>query len=129
MSLIVNCKFCDERISLRKMPHGKHVPFNANTDDQHKCRKSNPKKDIKKTTNNKKIDSDKSKKISEDIENYEPEFNDSIQINKKSSNAFENDTLESLKNEIEVEVKEKKNNKTLYLAAIAAVVIIIIYLN
>ena len=40
---------------------------------------------------------------------------------------FQNDTLESLKNEIEV--KEKKDNKILFLAAIAAVVIIIIFLN
>ena len=129
MSLIVNCNYCGERISLRKMPHGKHVPFNANTDDQHKCRKSNSKKNIKKTNNIKKINSNKSKKISEDVENYVAELNDSIEITNKSIDTFENDTLESLKNEIEVEVKEKKNNKTLYLAAIAAVVIIIIYLN
>ena len=44
MSLIVDCKFCGERISLRKMPHGKHVPFDANTDDQHNCQKSKKQK-------------------------------------------------------------------------------------
>jgi hypothetical protein len=129
MSLIVNCNFCGERISLRKMPHGKHVPFNANTDDQHKCRKSDKKKVVKKTTKNKKTDSDKPIKISETVENYVPEANDSIGITNKSNDAFENDTLESLKNEIEVEVKEKKDNKTLFLAAIAAIVIIIIFLS
>ena len=51
MSLIVDCKFCGERISLRKMPHGKHVPFDANTDDQHNCQKSKKqKKQTKKQT-------------------------------------------------------------------------------
>ena len=48
MSLIVDCRFCGERMSLRKMPHGKHVPFDVHTDDPHNCSKSNNKKVVKK---------------------------------------------------------------------------------
>ena len=56
MSLIVDCRFCGERISLRKMPHGKHVPFDVHTDDQHKCTESKSKKKaVKKVAKPKKI--------------------------------------------------------------------------
>ena len=37
-----------KKISLRKMPHGKHVPFEVHTNDPHKCSKSNNKKVVKK---------------------------------------------------------------------------------
>ena len=40
-----------------------------------------------------------------------------------------NDTLESLKSEIEVEVKENKSNSKLIYIAAAAVIILLIYFN
>ena len=130
MSLIVDCKFCGERISLRKMPHGKFVPFDADTDDQHKCTKSDTKKVSKKKIKDKKTTApEQPRKVSETVENYVAEDDNVINNGNTKKKTFQNDTLESLKNEIEVEVKEKKDNKILFLAAIAAVVIIIIFLN
>tara|TARA_B110000467_G_C18139826_1_gene378134 strand:+ start:113 stop:508 length:396 start_codon:yes stop_codon:yes gene_type:complete len=130
MSLIVDCKFCGERISLRKMPHGKFVPFDADTDDQHKCTKSDTKKVSKKQIKDKKtITPEQPRKASETVENYVAEDDNVINNSNTKEENFQNDTLESLKNEIEIEVKEKKDNKILFLAAIAAVVIIIIFLN
>jgi len=128
MSLIVDCKFCGERISLRKMPHGKFVPFDADTDDQHKCTKSDTKKVSKKQIKDKKtITPEQPRNASETVENYVAEDDNVINNSNTKEETFQNDTLESLKNEIEV--KEKKDNKILFLAAIAAVVIIIIFLN
>jgi hypothetical protein len=128
MSLIVDCKFCGERISLRKMPHGKFVPFDADTDDQHKCTKSDTKKVSKKQIKDKKtITPEQPRKASETVENYVAEDDNVINNSNTKEETSQNDTLESLKNEIEV--KEKKDNKILFLAAIAAVVIIIIFLN
>ena len=130
MSLIVDCKFCGERISLRKMPHGKFVPFDADTDDQHKCVKTDTKKVSKKQIKDKKtITPEQPRKTSETVENYVAEDDNVINNSNTKEETFQNDTLESLKNEIEIEVKEKKDNKILFLAAIAAVVIIIIFLN
>ena len=130
MSLIVDCKFCGERISLRKMPHGKFVPFDADTDDQHKCTKSDTKKVSKKQIKDKKtITPEQPRNASETVENYVAEDDNVINNSNTKEETFQNDTLESLKNEIEIEVKEKKDNKILFLAAIAAVVIIIIFLN
>ena len=52
-----------------------------------------------------------------------------INNNNTNEETFQNDTLESLKSEIEVEVKENKsNNKLIYIAA-AAVIILLIYFN
>ena len=130
MSLIVDCKFCGERISLRKMPHGKFVPFDADTDDQHKCTKSDTKKVSKKQIKDKKtITPEQPRNASETVENYVAEDDNVINNSNIKEETSQNDTLESLKNEIEIEVKEKKDNKILFLAAIAAVVIIIIFLN
>ena len=130
MSLIVDCKFCGERISLRKMPHGKFVPFDADTDDQHKCTKSDTKKVSKKQIKDKKtITPEQPRTASETVENYVAEDDNVINNSNTKEETFQNDTLENLKNEIEIEVKEKKDNKILFLAAIAAVVIIIIFLN
>jgi len=128
MSLIVDCKFCGERISLRKMPHGKHVPFDANTDDQHSCQKS--KKQTKQTKQTKKIksksnnDSDSSI-TNEDLYNYDE--NSSTENNtSKRKDIFEDETLDTLKNEIEVETKEKKVNTSTFL--IIGLVLVIGYL-
>jgi outer membrane receptor for ferrienterochelin and colicin len=118
MSLIVDCKFCGERISLRKMPHGKHVPFDANTDDQHNCQKSKKqKKQTKKQTKKIKSSSNndlESSTVSEDFYNYDE--NSNLESNTtKSKDIFEDETLDSLKNEIEVETKEKKVNTSTFL--------------
>ena len=37
MSLKKQCDNCGERISLRRMPHGKYVPFDFNTRNRHQC--------------------------------------------------------------------------------------------
>ena len=131
MSLIVDCKFCGERISLRKMPHGKFVPFDADTDDQHKCTKSDTKKVSKKQIKDKKtITPEQPRKASETVENYVAEDDNVINNSNTKQETFQNDTLESLKNEIEIEVKENKsNNKLIYITVAAIIIIIIIYVN
>ena len=129
MSLIVDCKFCGERISLRKMPHGKHVPFDAHTDDQHKCTKTDTKKVSKKKIKDKEITTTtQPRKVSETVDNYVAEDNNIIN-NNTNEETFQNDTLESLKSEIEVEVKESKNNNKLIFIAVAVIIILIMYLN
>jgi hypothetical protein len=130
MSLIVDCNFCGERISLRKMPHGKHVPFDAHTNDPHKCTKSKSKKVVKKESKNKKTtEFAQTKEIPQVEENYIEEEDNFITANGNPKDIFKDDTLDSLKNEIEVETTNKKNNKFLIYAAAAAIIILIIYLN
>ena len=130
MSLIVDCKFCGERISLRKMPHGKHVPFDAHTDDQHKCTKTDTKKVSKKKIKDKKTTaSEQPRKISETVENYVAEDDNIINNGNTKEETFQNDTLESLKNEIEIEVKKNKSNHKLIYIAVTAVIILLIYFN
>ena len=129
MSLIVDCKFCGERISLRKMPHGKHVPFDANTDDQHSCQKSKKqtkqtKKQTKKIKSKSNNESDSSI-INEDLYNYDENSNTENNISKRKD-IFEDETLDTLKNEIEVETKEKKVNTSTFL--IIGLVLVIGYL-
>ena len=129
MSLIVDCKFCGERISLRKMPHGKHVPFDANTDDQHSCQKSKKQtKQTKKQT--KKIKSKPNNDIdssttNEDLYNYDENSSNENNTSKRKD-IFEDKTLDTLKNEIEVETKEKKVNTSTFL--IIGLVLVIGYL-
>ena len=130
MSLIVDCRFCGEKISLRKMPHGKHVPFEVHTNDPHKCSKSNNKKVVKKESKNKKTTKiAQTKEIPQVEENYIEEEDNFITANGNPKDIFKDDTLDSLKNEIEVETTNKKNNKFLIYAAVAAIIIVIIYLN
>lgn len=129
MSLIVDCKFCGERISLRKMPHGKHVPFDANTDDQHNCQKlkktkKQKKKQTKTIKSKSKNDSDDSI-TNEDLYNYDENTNN-VNNSSKTKNIFQDETLDSLKNEIEVETKEKKVNTSTFL--IIGLVLVIGYL-
>ena len=128
MSLIVDCRFCGERISLRKMPHGKHVPFDVHTDDHHKCTKSKSKKKVKKAQpKNKKIEAKKNTEVFKE-KDYSEEEN--IISNANSSNdVFKDDTLESLKSEIEVETTDKKDNKLIYIIVGLGVVGLIFFLN
>jgi hypothetical protein len=37
MSLKTPCKYCGKEISIRKMPNGKHIPFDKWTNTQHRC--------------------------------------------------------------------------------------------
>ena len=128
--MIVDCRFCGEKISLRKMPHGKHVPFEVHTNDPHKCSKSNNKKVVKKESKNKKTTKiAQTKEIPQVEENYIEEEDNFITANGNPKDIFKDDTLDSLKNEIEVETTNKKNNKFLIYAAAAAIIILIIYLN
>jgi len=54
MSSIRKCINCGQRISLRKMPHGKWVAFDASTQIAHKCnKKNNPDANIKDLAKNK----------------------------------------------------------------------------
>ena len=56
MSSIRKCTKCGQRISLRKMPHGKWVAFDASTQIAHKCnKKNNPDAKIKDLAKNKVI--------------------------------------------------------------------------
>ena len=129
MSLIVDCRFCGERISLRKMPHGKHVPFDVHTDDQHKCNESKSKKKaVKKITKPKKVIA---KKTEESYKEEDFSFDDENIVSNDNSprDIFKDDTLESLKNEIEVETTEKKDNKKIYILVGLGVLGIIFFLN
>jgi hypothetical protein len=111
------------------MPHGKHVPFDAHTDDQHKCTKTDTKKVSKKKIKDKEITTTtQPRKVSETVDNYVAEDNNIIN-NNTNEETFQNDTLESLKSEIEVEVKESKNNNKLIFIAAAVVIILLIYFN
>lgn len=129
MSLIVDCKFCGERISLRKMPHGKHVPFDANTDDQHNCQQSKKTKKTKKKQSKIKTSKTKSEineqNMAQDLDNYvDNSFTETQET--QSRDIFKDETLDSLKNEIEVETKEKKIDTSKIL--IVGLVILVLFL-
>lgn len=129
MSLIVDCRFCGERISLRKMPHGKHVPFDVHTDDQHKCTQSKSKKKaLKKFVKPKKI-AVKNTEESYKEEDFSIEDENIVSNDNSPQDIFKDDTLESLKNEIEVETTEKKDNKKIYILVALGVLGIIFFLN
>lgn len=129
MSLIVDCKFCGERISLRKMPHGKHVPFDANTDDQHNCQQSKKTKKTKKKQSKIKTSKTKSEineqNMAQELDNYvDNSFTETQET--QSRDIFKDETLDSLKNEIEVETKEKKIDTSKIL--IVGLVILVLFL-
>ena len=129
MSLIVDCRFCGERISLRKMPHGKHVPFDVHTDDQHKCTESKSKKKaVKKITKPKKVIAKKNEESYKE-EDFLLDDENIVSNDNSPQDIFKDDTLESLKNEIEVETTEKKDNKKIYILVALGVLGLIIFLN
>ncbi len=129
MSLIVDCRFCGERISLRKMPHGKHVPFDVHTDDQHKCTQSKSKKKaVKKGTKNKNNDVKKTEKVFKE-EDYSNEDSNFENTESSSQDIFKDDTLETLKNEIEVETTEKKDKKIIYVGIAIGILALVLFLN
>ena len=129
MSLIVDCRFCGERISLRKMPHGKHVPFDVHTDDQHKCTESKSKKKaVKKITKPKKVIVKKTEESYKE-EDFLLDDENIVSNDNSPQDIFKDDTLESLKNEIEVETTEKKDNKKIYILVALGVLGLIFFLN
>ena len=74
MSSIRKCTKCGQRISLRKMPHGKWVAFDASTQIAHKCnKKNNPDAKIKDLAKNKVIKEASEESISIKYED-EPSF-------------------------------------------------------
>ena len=135
MSLIKDCQICGNKISFRKMPHGKYVAFDVKTNDRHIHSKAEINKikktkenEIKKQLKSTDVESKKNKRDfpkenfnqSEEFEAYEASNNDDI---------FKNDTVESLRNEINSKDSEKKDNKTFILAAAAIIIILILVLN
>ena len=107
MALIIDCKVCGEKISLRQMAHGRYVAFDANTDNPHEHRSQ--KKEINKSL-------DKKSKIDKVIR--EPDANDS------------NDSPPTTKEQnINFESHNKKSNSKIIWLVIIAIGIVIYILN
>ena len=127
MATVRLCKDCDNRISIRKMPHGKWVAFDVATDNPHKCSKKNEQK-----TKSQKI-SKQSKKQNESI-NLQDNLDTSINAPEFPEDNFENelreiDELENTSNiDITTNIEDKKKfPKGLIIFGI--IVAILIYLN
>ena len=137
MSLIKECQICRNRISFRKMPHGKYVAFDVKTNDRHVHSKAeiNKIKKIKKNEDQKEIEikKDNNKKISKKEQPSQDEFNQSEEFEayeiSNNDDIFKNDTLESLRSEIDNKVSEKKDNKTLIFTAVAIIIALIFVFN
>ena len=140
MSLIRECRICGQRVSFRKMPHGKYVCFDVKTNNKHMHSKSEVNKfkkiedknqkaiEIKKDDKQKIQYSKKEKKIKEEDFSQSEEF-EAYEEN-TSDEAFKEDTVESLRKEIDVETVEKKSNKSIiYIAIAVLVVIVLIFMN
>tara|TARA_Y100000590_G_C15731239_1_gene1017099 strand:+ start:2941 stop:3366 length:426 start_codon:yes stop_codon:yes gene_type:complete len=140
MSLIRECRICGQRVSFRKMPHGKYVCFDVKTNNKHMHSKSEVNKfkkiedknqktiEIKKDDKQKIQYSKKEKKIKEEDFSQSEEF-EAYEEN-TSDEVFKEDTVESLRKEIDVETVEKKSNKSIiYIAIAVLVVIVLIFMN
>ena len=140
MSLIRECRICGQRVSFRKMPHGKYVCFDVKTNNKHIHSKSEVNKfkkiedknqkaiEIKKDDKQKIQYSKKEKKIKEEDFSQSEEF-EAYEEN-TSDEVFKEDTIESLRKEIDVETVEKKSNKSIiYIAIAVLVVIVLIFIN
>jgi len=140
MSLIRECRICGQRVSFRKMPHGKYVCFDVKTNNKHIHSKSEVNKfkkiedknqkaiEIKKDDKQKIQYSKKEKKIKEEDFSQSEEF-EAYEEN-TSDEVFKEDTVESLRKEIDVETVDKKSNKSIiYIAIAVLVVIVLIFIN
>ena len=140
MSLIRECRICGQRVSFRKMPHGKYVCFDVKTNNKHMHSKSEVNKfkkiedknqkaiEIKKDDKQKIQYSKKEKKIKEEDFSQSEEF-EAYEEN-TSDEVFKEDTVESLRKEIDVETVDKKSNKSIiYIAIAVLVVIVLIFMN
>ena len=113
MSLIRECRICGQRVSFRKMPHGKYVCFDVKTNNKHIHSKSEVNKfkkiedknqkaiEIKQDDKQKIQYSKKEKKIKEEDFSQSEEF-EAYEEN-TSDEVFKEDTVESLRKEIDVE--------------------------
>ena len=129
MSLIKDCRICGQKISLRKMPHGKYVPFDVKTNNHHTHTRDEIKKIQKKQDKNKKkIELKKENKVEEDYSPTDEEI-DTIYEDSNPEEMFKDDTLDSLKKEIEIETTGKKSNKNIIYALIILAVVLFIFLN
>jgi hypothetical protein len=137
MSLIKECQICGNRISFRKMPHGKYVAFDVKTNDRHVHTKAeiNKIKKIQKNEDQKEIEinKDNNKKIAKEEKISQDDFNQSEEFEAyeatSNEDIFKDDTVESLRNEIDTKVSEKKNNKPLIFAAVAIIIVLIFVFN
>ena len=140
MSLIRECRICGQRVSFRKMPHGKYVCFDVKTNNKHIHSKSEVNKfkkiedknrkaiEIKNDDKQKIQYSKKEKKIKEEDFSQSEEF-EAYEEN-TSDEVFKEDTVESLRKEIDVETVDKKSNKSIiYIAIAVLVVIVLIFIN
>ena len=140
MSLIRECRICGQRVSFRKMPHGKYVCFDVKTNNKHMHSKSEVNKfkkiedknqkaiEIKNDDKQKIQYSKKEKKIKEEDFSQSEEF-EAYEEN-TSDEVFKEDTVESLRKEIDVETVDKKSNKSIiYIAIAVLVVIVLIFMN
>ena len=129
MSLIKDCQICGKKISFRKMPHGKYVVFDVKTNNHHTHTRDEIKKIQKKQDKNqKKVEFKKENKIEEDYSPADEEI-DTIYEESNPEEMFKDDTLDSLKKEIEIETTGKKSNKTIIYALIILAVVLFIFLN
>ena len=129
MSLIKDCQICGQKISFRKMPHGKYVAFDVKTNNHHTHTRDEIKKIQKKQDKNqKKVEFKKENKIEEDYSPTDEEI-DTIYEDSNPEEMFKDDTLDSLKKEIEIETTGKKSNKNIIYALIILAVVLFIFLN
>jgi hypothetical protein len=127
MATVRLCKDCDNRISIRKMPHGKWVAFDVATDNPHQCSKKNEPK-----TKSQKI-SKQSKKENESI-NLQDNLDTSINAPEFSEDNFEKelreiDELENTSNTNVTNDREDKKKFSKGLIIFGIIVVILIYLN
>ena len=132
MAVITNCKYCGEKISIRKMPAGHSVPFDFDSNNYHKCsrsKKQNQNKEI--AIKDKKKNNLKEKKSPRAIEeNFDQSEEFETYEETSSEDVFKNDTVESLRKEIDLEITDKKINKPIIYIAIAALaVIVLVFMN
>jgi len=134
MSLKVDCNVCGESISLRKMPHGKHVAFDFNTDTPHTHSKGSLQKKVSelKTTEKSEIDNSVYDKVSnKKTEDILASISSTAQEEESSSNfSFNANTLNTNSDlPFEVIENEKKIKPTHVVIAILFVVILFLLLN
>lgn len=143
MSLIKDCQICGEKVSFRKMRHGKYVCFEVKTNNKHihtkaeidkiKNKNESTQKAAETKTNNDLniIDAKEEKKI---IEIKEKDFSRSEKFEDyeetNSEDIFKDDTVKSLRKEIDVETTNKKTNKLIiYVAIVVLIVIVLFFMN
>jgi len=135
MALKKNCNYCGEFISIRKMPHGKHVAFDYNTDNPHNknCKKklTDNIDNIKKQSDHKlqsKIKKELDEVVSVSKKHEEENIIESIIKDNESYTETSNHKIQNEKNDFkpsfEIENSEKKINFNYVIIALLAAIII-----